>query len=867
MIKKQKLKILSIILSFCMLLCSFPLTAFAAYENTHKNTDDPLKDFLSVAATQIGYTEGSDGYTKYGEYFGSSKMDWCCAFVAWCAIQANISKRVIPGETSCTSMKDEFSAKKLYVKSQSQGSEYTPSAGDLVFFCPSQTQTSTVSHIGIVESVKNNTITVIEGNYSNKVARTSYSVNEATIIGFATPDYDNARTGYETGRYQTTSIMNFRSSPDTSSSAICKIPSGTIVEVTDISGTWGYLTYNGESGWMSLEYSTYLPEQQHEVNWLMLDVSKWQSPSAINWEKLKENGVKAVIIRVGGRGYGSEKTLYEDEAFYEHYKNAKAAGLYVGAYFFSYALTEAQAIEEAQLTVDVLKRYECELDMPVFIDIEDYAESDGTDYQHQKAGKEVCTMVANTFCNIVEQAGYYPGIYCNKYFAEELIDADAFEDRAVWIAHYGVSQCGYTGLYDIWQYTRYGKLPGYSGYLDISYCYTDFPTLIYKINNPEPEYGEHTPSDRISQTAPTCSTTGTDIIQCVDCSITLQSITVAKTEHTNTENGILWGNTSILPGDVLSSGHLISISSANGIFSSTVENLFETQGGSKLTYCSDCKTVLSVKYYYTNDCEHASTQTSTKNPSCANIGITKHICTDCTKLVESEIIAALDHTPGDSKVTKEPSCSQYGETAVQCTECEAVLSTTYIEKLEHSFGEWKNIIELSFAEDGEDIRICSECEASETRTTKSPVYGDVNDDGQVNSADARLALRNSVKLETFTQRQTLAADIDNSGDIKSADARYILRIAVKLDNADELFEQYYPAEPKVEETTAKAEETTEKTVKTTEKSEETTVKAEETTVKAEETTVKVEETTAKTEETTVKTEETTVKTEETTVIE
>ncbi len=796
MISKHKLKILSLLLAICLSICSLPITAFAAFENTHKNTDDALSDILKIAATQIGYKEGKNGYTKYGDSFGDETMDWCCAFVAWCALEAEISVNTLPQETSCTAMKNAFVEKKLYVNSVSQGSTYIPQPGDLVFFAHTSSKESP-DHIGIVEKADNKKITVIEGNYSDKVARTSYYTNSKKIVGFATPDYLNARTSYKTGKYQTNANMNFRSSPNTLASVICVIPPSTTLEITEINGNWGYTSYDGKFGWILLEYSTFLAEQVREVNWLMVDVSKWQNPEDIDWNKLKKQGVKAAVIRIGGRGYGENRKLYTDEKFQEHYKNAKAAGLYVGAYFFSYALTKAEAQQEAQLTLKLLSQGEYELDMPVFIDIEDYVESNATDSQHIKAGKDVCSMVVNTFCDIIEDAGYYPGVYCNKSFAQDLLYPSVFENKAVWIAHYGVTQCGYAGQFDIWQYTRYGKLDGYSGYLDLNYCYIDFPSRIAEMNtkneeNTEnPEFGTHTASEWITETKATCSTDGKKILQCTDCSVTLKTQLIPAKKHTNSIQGVIWKDTSILPGVTLSDDQLFSIKTQGENLYEAVMYLYETEGGALVTYCKDCNKVLSVKNNYITDCKHASVSKSTKNATCSKEGTVKNVCKDCKKTISAEIIEKTAHTNGTEKVTKKATCTKSGLLSLTCSKCKTVTETTYIDKTAHSFDEWEVLSDVSFDADGTLIRYCTVCNKSEKKTVKKVTLGDTNDDGKVNSNDARLALRIAVKLETADTRQQLAADINNDKKIDSADARMILRAAVKLENIEDLYELYF----------------------------------------------------------------------------
>ena len=787
---KRKLKILSLLLALCMVVCSLPITALAAHENTHKNTDDAMSDMLKIAATQIGYKEEENGYTKYGASFGNATMDWCCAFVSWCVLEAEISVNVIPQKTSCTDMQNAFISKKLYVSSISQGSTYIPQPGDLVFFAHSSSKDAP-DHIGIVEKADNKKITVIEGDYSGKVARITYTPDSKNIVGFATPDYQSARTTYKIGTYQTNVYMNFRSSPNTLASIICVIPSSTTLEITEINGNWGYTSYNGNFGWILLEYSTFLAEQVREVNWLMVDISKWQHPEDINWSKLKEQGVKAVIIRIGGRGYGTNRNLYADEKFAEHYANAKAAGLHVGAYFFSYALTKAEAQQEAQLTLELLSQGNYELDMPVFIDIEDYVESNASDNQHIKAGKDVCSMVVNTFCDMIEDAGYYPGVYCNKSFAQDLLYPSVFENRAVWIAHYGVTQCGYQGQFDIWQYTRYGKLDGYSGYLDLNYCYIDFPSRIAAMNKENSEYDGHTASNWLIKTKATCSTAGEKVLECTDCGVTLKTQLIPCTNHKNSIQGVIWKDTSILPGITLSDDQLFSIKTEGEDLYEAVLYLYDTEGGALVTYCTDCNKVLAVKNNYIMDCLHKTVSKNTTAASCSEEGIIKNVCKACTKTMSAEIVAKAEHTQGTEKVTKKATCTKAGLSSINCTKCKTVIQTTYINTTEHTFSEWEVLSEATFEADGKYIRYCTVCNKSEEKSVNKVSLGDTNDDGAIKSDDARFALRVAVKLETADERQMLAADINNDGIVNSADARMILRVAVQLEKIEDLYELYF----------------------------------------------------------------------------
>ena len=101
------------------------ITVAAMYENTHNNTGDQASDIVSIAETQVGYGEGCDGYTKYGDWYGLPYSDWCAMFVSWCANQAGVSTDVFPSFALCSAGADWFISQGRF---QYAGS-YTPQIG------------------------------------------------------------------------------------------------------------------------------------------------------------------------------------------------------------------------------------------------------------------------------------------------------------------------------------------------------------------------------------------------------------------------------------------------------------------------------------------------------------------------------------------------------------------------------------------------------------------------------------------------------------------------------------------------------------------------------------------------------------------
>ena len=195
---------------------------------------------------------------------------------------------------------------------------------------------------------------------------------------------------------------------------------------------------------------------------LGVDVSTWQGGT--DFQAVKESGIEFAILR---SSFGSPDPSQVDNQFENHYRNAKAAGLPVGAYHYGYAVSEAEAVREAQFFLDTIKGKQFEY--PVYYDVED----SGT---MGKLSRQKLTNVIKAFCETVEQAGYYAGVYAslnwleNKFYPEQL-------PYAVWVAQY-FTQCQYEGDYGMWQYTSSGKVPGIPGNADMNECYIDYPSAI-----------------------------------------------------------------------------------------------------------------------------------------------------------------------------------------------------------------------------------------------------------------------------------------------------------------------------------------------------------------------------------------------------
>ncbi len=187
-----------------------------------------------------------------------------------------------------------------------------------------------------------------------------------------------------------------------------------------------------------------------------IDVSKYNKD--IDWEKVKASGIEYAIIRLGYRGSGSG-SLVEDSYYEKNIKGARAAGLKTGVYFFTQALNETEAVEEASMVRELCPREQ--LDLPVFLDVESSG-GRGDDLTKDQRTKNI-----RAFAQTLETYGYRAGVYANKRWFTAYINADELEDFTIWLAQYKVKRPTYDGRYDLWQYSSRGHVDGIEGYVDL----------------------------------------------------------------------------------------------------------------------------------------------------------------------------------------------------------------------------------------------------------------------------------------------------------------------------------------------------------------------------------------------------------------
>ena len=183
----------------------------------------------------------------------------------------------------------------------------------------------------------------------------------------------------------------------------------------------------------------------------------------IDWQKVKNAGIDFAILRAGYGRLASQK----DERFEQNYSGAKAAGIPIGAYWYSYAMSEDEARLEADVFLSIIKGKQFEF--PVYYDVEEKKQF--------ALGKEKVSAIMRAFLERVEAAGYFVGLYGSASSLTTHTADDIKSRYTIWLAHW-VNQTSYGGAYGIWQHSEKGRVDGINGNVDLDIGYKDFPTII-----------------------------------------------------------------------------------------------------------------------------------------------------------------------------------------------------------------------------------------------------------------------------------------------------------------------------------------------------------------------------------------------------
>lgn len=219
-----------------------------------------------------------------------------------------------------------------------------------------------------------------------------------------------------------------------------------------------------------------------------IDVSWWQgggrgsTKSNIDWEKIHDAGVDFAFVRAASRDT-ADGSIYEDTVASAHINGAKANDINVGLYIFSQAITEKEAVQEADYVLDLIDKYEWDFDMPVIMDRE--AGRATKRLTNAKLSKAKETAIVQAFTDEIVGAGYKAGVYASYAWYKNKMNPNDLSDCAIWIARYNnkttsndkdankVPYADTEYAYEFWQYSSSTKISGYSSRVDSDYWYKD----------------------------------------------------------------------------------------------------------------------------------------------------------------------------------------------------------------------------------------------------------------------------------------------------------------------------------------------------------------------------------------------------------
>ena len=245
----------------------------------------------------------------------------------------------------------------------------------------------------------------------------------------------------------------------------------TLIEYSDGTTEWvvisPYLAKNTYdfTKLMSTDDQMKYVEDGKSISFIGVDISKYQGE--VDFYQLKDAGIDYVMLRVGARGYSSGQIMI-DEYFATNIQKATEAGLDIGVYFYSQALTEAEAVEEANVVIQNLAGYT--LQYPVAFDME-YVENDTARVESLSRADK--TKITKAFLDTIQAAGYRAMIYGDKEWLIKRIDLSQLTDYDVWLSQQKDIP-DYPYKFVMWQYTTSAEIRGIDGYANLNVCFIDY---------------------------------------------------------------------------------------------------------------------------------------------------------------------------------------------------------------------------------------------------------------------------------------------------------------------------------------------------------------------------------------------------------
>ncbi|MDD6586838.1 MAG: GH25 family lysozyme [Ruminococcus sp.] len=325
--------------------------------------------------------------------------------------------------------------------------------------------------------------TLIASQLVDKLEALYTSLNCSKIIvtsGYRCPEHDKAVGGTSSGQHTKGTAADVccygqDGQPISSKTVCCKAQDLGFTGIANITSSYQYTHldvrtsgkwYGDEihgNGTVTDDFYKYfgIEKAEPKTKNLLKGIDVSYAQGVIDWEKVKASGlVDFAILRAG---YGKETSQIDDQ-FSRNYTACKQLGIPVGAYWYSYATTVAEAEQEANVCLQIIQGKQFEY--PVAFDIEEARCLPQAD------------AISTTFCTALENAGYYTAIYTFKSALESNFSAAVKNRYDIFLSHIGVQQTDYAGSYGLWQYSWTGCIPGISGDVDLDYAYKDYPTMI-----------------------------------------------------------------------------------------------------------------------------------------------------------------------------------------------------------------------------------------------------------------------------------------------------------------------------------------------------------------------------------------------------
>lgn len=233
-------------------------------------------------------------------------------------------------------------------------------------------------------------------------------------------------------------------------------------------------SYNTENFRMDNGFMAYFDDEGNKISHLGVDLSYHNDK--VDWDELANAGCEFVMLRIGYRGY-TAGGLVEDEKFEEYAKAAQDAGINLGVYFFTQAVSVEEAIEEAEYVLEILDGRE--LQYPVAFDTE-YINDPEARTNKEDISDELRSEICIAFCETIKSHGYYPMIYASENWMRRNMDLKALTDYEFWAPQY-LDENDFLFDFSMWQYTEEGTIPGVAGEVDIDISMVDYSQWVPKL--------------------------------------------------------------------------------------------------------------------------------------------------------------------------------------------------------------------------------------------------------------------------------------------------------------------------------------------------------------------------------------------------